>query len=118
MAKSRKRSKQLSQTQKPEIESPKDLIEQLPNEILLQIIQYVYDGWTNIGENDKQKDKQIITLVSKGSKPLYIYQHKSEAPILTSLQSFSLVNQRVHLLCQPFIWKVSLLWFIITGNTD
>ncbi|EGG09500.1 uncharacterized protein MELLADRAFT_77152 [Melampsora larici-populina 98AG31] len=50
-------------------------------------------------------DKQIHTLVSEDLEPLHLYEHKSEAPIISNFHLFSTVNRRIHLLCRPFIWK-------------
>lgn len=97
---------------------PKDLLSQLPDDILLEILQYVYDARTKIGDSHQQKDKQIITLVSQDLEPLHLYVHNPEAPIMSSFHLFSTVNCRIHLLCQPFIWKVSYLLFIVAGKID
>lgn len=96
---------------------PKDLFGLLPDEIILEIAEYTLDDRTNFEGNRHQKDKQIITLVSEDAEPLYIYEHNPEAPIMSTFQSFSVCNRRIHRICQPILWQVSFLQFTETSMT-
>lgn len=96
---------ELTQAVKTECKSQKDLFGLLPDELLLVIVQYVFDARTKGRGNHSQKDEQIITLVSEDLKHLHIFQHNPEAPIITEFQSFSMVDRRIHSLCQSFIWQ-------------
>lgn len=105
---------------------PNDRLSQLPDEILLKILQYLYDTRNKMGEGYQQKENRIITLEVESENPkprtfssfyngfpimsnnlttLSLFEHKSGAPIMSDFHLFSTVNRRIHLLCQPFIWK-------------
>ncbi|EGG01498.1 uncharacterized protein MELLADRAFT_92105 [Melampsora larici-populina 98AG31] len=94
---------QMSNSSKANI--PKDLFGQLPDETILEIVGYILNDWTHYKGNHHQKNKQIITLVSEDTEPLHLYEHKPEAPIMTSFQSFSVCNRRIHQICQPVLWQ-------------
>ncbi|EGG09400.1 uncharacterized protein MELLADRAFT_95851 [Melampsora larici-populina 98AG31] len=111
MPNSRNAKTQLDQPTKIVSGTQRDLLGQLPYEIFFQIAKYLDKDRTHqinrdLGDgNYRQKAKQILTLVSKDSKLLYIYQYNPEARIMSDLQSLSAVNRRMHHLCQPFIWQ-------------
>lgn len=87
----------------------KDLFGQLPDEIILEIVEHIMVSRIGFGGNQHQKVKQTITLVSEDSKPLCIYQHNPEAPIMSDFQSFSVVNRRIYNICRPFIWHFLMM---------
>ncbi|KAH9825198.1 hypothetical protein DFH28DRAFT_18948 [Melampsora americana] len=97
--------RKLSKTCETASEDQQDRLSELPDEILLKIVQLAYNSQTNYGGSQEQKARQIITLISENQNRLCLYQHKPETPINNSFKSFSLVNRRLHSLCQPFIWQ-------------
>ncbi|KAH9823065.1 hypothetical protein DFH28DRAFT_1103318 [Melampsora americana] len=106
MRNKRKLKTQHTQTPSKQIKLTTDLLNQLPDEILLEIIKYL--KLENSNENSLnllKKNQNLITLTSGKRTTLWTYQHKPQTPILTSFQSFSIVNRRLYSICRPLLWK-------------
>ncbi|EGG07341.1 uncharacterized protein MELLADRAFT_85759 [Melampsora larici-populina 98AG31] len=93
-----------SQTKRTSV-THEDLFNRLPDEVLLEIIRYLVDDRSEYVENQAKKMEQGTTLMSGEETVLWIYEHKPKSPILSSFQSFSIVNCRVHSICGPILWK-------------
>lgn len=98
--------------------TPSDSLSRLPNEIILDIAKYLLDDPNERKENHHKKLNQGIDLTSGARTTLWIYQHQPESPIMTSFQSFSLVNRRMYSICQPIIWRVSKFCYIKATKTE
>lgn len=94
-----------------------DLLSQLPDEVLLEIIRYLFNIQNESDRNHQNKLKQTITLATQQTvlslaqqTGITIYQHNPTSPILTSFQSFSIINQRIFKLCRPLLWQTLTFW--------
>lgn len=88
----------------------RDSLCRLPNELLLEIIEYLLDDSIKPAQNHRKKINQGITLESGQKTSLWLYQHDPKSPIMSDFQSFSVVNRKIYSICRPIIWKVSLIW--------
>lgn len=82
-----------------------DILNRLPDEVLLEIIGYLLHDQSEFIDSQLKKIEQGRTLRSGKETVVWIYEHKPTSPILTSFQSFSVVNRRIHSICQPLLWK-------------
>ncbi|EGF99135.1 uncharacterized protein MELLADRAFT_94860 [Melampsora larici-populina 98AG31] len=77
----------------------------LPDEILLKIIGHL-DDWSEAEEIHDKKLEQTVTIPGFGGPiALRMYLHDAECPILTSFQTFAVVNHQIYSLCRPIIWQ-------------
>ncbi|KAH9823061.1 hypothetical protein DFH28DRAFT_945911 [Melampsora americana] len=99
-----KQKNKLSQS-KAKPKSHEDLFGRLPDELILKIAGYSLDDPKKLEEIHHKKINQGNNLVSGRKTYLWLYQHNPQSPIMTSLQSFSIVNRRIYCICRPIIWK-------------
>ncbi|EGG12335.1 uncharacterized protein MELLADRAFT_76514 [Melampsora larici-populina 98AG31] len=106
MGTKRKLKTRQNKTASKQDELTKDYLNDLPDEILLEIIKYLkLDNSNELANKTTKKHENLITLTSGKRTTLWTYQHKPQSPILTSFQSFSIVNHRLYSICRPLLWK-------------